>query len=80
MDEHKPMPVHGYTTQKQDRIDAVNVNKDLEEVVLKRLDELKANPDVDQRWLAIGRTGIEKSFMAINRAIFQPQRATPKDE
>ena len=27
-----------------------------------------------KRWLAIGRTHIEQGFMAINRAIFRPDR------
>jgi hypothetical protein len=36
--------------------------------------------NVDQRWLAIGRTHIEEAFMAINRAVFQPQRVKlPED-
>ena len=39
-----------------------------------QLDELSVNPDVDQRWLAIGRTNIEMGWMAINRAIFKPDR------
>jgi hypothetical protein len=30
--------------------------------------------EVDQRWLAIGRTHIEQGFMAINRSIFRPER------
>lgn len=40
-----------------------------EEVVLRLLDELAKLDDVDKRWLATGRTEIEKGFMAVNRAI-----------
>jgi hypothetical protein len=72
--EHKPLPVAGYTTQSDDKVLTVNENKQLEETVLKRLDALASNPDVDQRWLAIGRTHIEQAFMAVNRAVFKPQR------
>ena len=28
----------------------------------------------DQRWLAIARTHTQEAFMALNRAVFQPQR------
>jgi hypothetical protein len=68
------MPVAGYTAQSDDIIKTVNENKQLEETVLKQLDALKARTDVDQRWLAIGRTHVEEAFMAINRALFKPQR------
>jgi len=68
------MPVAGYTAQSDDIIKTVNENKQLEETVLKQLDALKARADVDQRWLAIGRTHVEEAFMAINRALFKPQR------
>lgn len=74
MVDHQPMPVAGYTSQSDDIIKTVNENKQLEETVLKQLDALKARADVDQRWLAIGRTHIEEAFMAINRALFKPQR------
>ena len=74
MTDHKPLPVSGYTNQSDAKVAAVNENKQLEETVLKRLDALKADPDIDQRWLAIGRTHVEEAFMAINRAVFKPQR------
>jgi hypothetical protein len=35
----------------------------------------------DQRWLAIARTHFQEGFMALNRAVFQPQRIKlPEDE
>jgi hypothetical protein len=66
--------VKGYTDQPTSKVDLVNRNKVLEEKVLRVLDELKLTYDVDLRWLATGRTEIEKGFMAVNRAIFQPKR------
>ena len=74
MTDYTPLPVAGYTTQSADKVGEVNINKQLEETALKRLDDLKADASIDQRWLAIGRTHIEEAFMAINRAIFKPQR------
>lgn len=71
---HEPLPVAGYQPQSADNIELVNVNKQLEEVILLRLDLLAALPETDKRWLATGRTQIEQGFMAINRAIFKPGR------
>lgn len=75
-----PLPVAGYRPQSLGAIEAVNANKLSEEVILRPLDELRDNPDIDQRWLALGRTHIEQGFMAINRAIFKPARVSlPED-
>ncbi len=74
MTNHNGLPVSGYTSQSNAAVEQVNSHKVLEERVLRVLDELKARPDVDQRWLAIGRTSIEQGFMAVNRAVFKPGR------
>jgi hypothetical protein len=83
---HAGLPVAGYKPQNTAAVDLVNVNKRLEEAVLRALDDLAtmkgpaASNDkpsevaVDQRWLAIGRTSIENGFMAVNRAVFKPGR------
>jgi len=72
---HKGLPVAGYKDQSDLSVAMVNTNKCMEEEILRRLDTLAA-PEwhVDRRWLAIGRTAIEQGFMALNRAIFQPER------
>lgn len=72
--------IKGYTEQSPAKLAVVNVNKIVEENVLRVLDELKDRADVDQRWLQIGRTQIEQGFMSVNRAVMQPQRiALPED-
>lgn len=68
------LPVAGYRAQSDDNVAVVNVNKEIEERVLRILGDLKARPGIDGRWLAIGRTHIEQGFMAVNRAVFQPGR------
>jgi hypothetical protein len=77
MSKHEGLPVHGYRPQTQQAVNRVNNSKEIEEMVLKFLDELaKAGPtDIDGRWLAIGRTHIEQGFMAVNRSVFRPERA-----
>ncbi|MGU3659232.1 Acb2/Tad1 domain-containing protein [Methylobacterium fujisawaense] len=72
--KHDGLPVSGYVSQTEDRVTLVNQNKALEEQVLRQLDKLAADNKIDGRWLAIGRTGIENAFMAINRAVFKPTR------
>jgi hypothetical protein len=82
----KPLPVAGYTTQGQLALLMVNTNKELEEKVLRRLDELQAAVDrfdasIDAAMLAAGRSRIIEAFMWVNRAIFQPTRVRlPEDE
>ena len=75
MTDHQALPVSGYKPQSQERVDLVNANKAIEEQTLRILDGLAARTDIDKRWLAIGRTHLEQAFMAINRAVFQPERA-----
>lgn len=78
--KHDGLPVSGYRPQSQEAVDLVNGFKNHEERLLRVLDDLKADPEIDQRWLAIGRTQLEQAFMAINRSVFQPARfRTPDD-
>ena len=78
--KHDGLPVSGYRQQPQWAVDVVNGNKAIEEGALRILDSLAENPDVDKRWLAIGRTQLEQAFMAINRSIFKPARVIlPED-
>jgi hypothetical protein len=74
MTEHAGLPVAGYLPQSNDKVELVNTNKRLEEQCLRALDHLATLPDTDKRWLAVGRTGIEQAWMAVNRSVFRPAR------
>lgn len=74
MTDHKPLPVAGYTAQIDENVQMVNLNKQDEELILRSIDLYAMNADVDKRWLSIAKTHIEQGFMAMNRAIFRPQR------
>lgn len=76
----KGLPVSGYRDQSANSVEAVNANKETEERLLQVMDILADNPEVDKRWLSIGRTHIEQGFMAINRSIFRPDRVSLPDE
>lgn len=81
MSEHSGLLVAGYRPQSNIKVGLVNKNKEIEERVLRILDDLRNDSSLDQRWLAIGRTHIEQGFMAVNRAVFQPARvALPDDD
>jgi hypothetical protein len=78
--KHEGLPVPGYKPQGDEAVRLVSGNKEIEEGVLRVLDLLAARPDIDKRWLAVGRTQIEQGFMAVNRAVFQPGRVRlPED-
>lgn len=78
--QHDGLPVAGYRPQPTEAVDLVNRNKEIEERLLRVLDDLKAGGFCDARWLAAGRTDIEKGFMAVNRSVFRPGRvALPED-
>ena len=74
MDENRGLPVKGYQPQSDAAVSLVNANKIAEETFLRQMDEMKGDDEIDQRWLAIARTHIEQGFMALNRAIFRPER------
>ena len=82
-DRNQGLPVKGYKPQSDAAIELVNQNKVTEEKLLRQIDYLMQHSRAehleehwlaDRRWLAIARTHIEQGFMALNRAIFRPQR------
>lgn len=74
------LPVHGYTDQPSDKIALVNQNKETEERLLRLIDRLQTNGNSDARWLAIAKTDVQRAFMSLNRAIFQPERVALPDD
>lgn len=74
MTDHKGLPVAGYVNQSDDKIAVVNVNKQLEERVLRQFEAMKGDGRFDQRMIAIAFTGVQEAFMWANRAVFQPTR------
>ena len=82
MSEHQGLPVAGYRPQSTEALALVNRFKEAEERILREIDQLRLPGPVsaDGRWLAMARTHIEQGFMALNRAVFQPERVRlPED-
>lgn len=75
---HQPLPVAGYTAQSSQKVALVNQNKQMEEKLLQHMDRMAAaaaeTGEFDTRWLTVARTHVEQGFMALNRAIFKPNR------
>ena len=79
--KYEGLPVPGYVAQAQANVTKVNSNKFEEEAILRRFDEMKEDPTIDQRWLAIARSHFEQGYMALNRSIFRPTRIRlPEDD
>ena len=78
--DNEGLPVTGYKPQSDEAVELVNQNKVTEEMLLRLMDDMKGSDAIDQRWLAIARTQIEQGFMALNRAIFRPQRVDLDDD
>jgi hypothetical protein len=91
--QHPALPVAGYTPKSDDEIALVNEGKQLEERVLRYIEKveyrLRGHMDGpgqesirtgDARFLAIGKTDIQKGFMMVYRSVFNPGRARlPED-
>lgn len=80
-DGFKAPPIAGYTDQTEANKKLVNLNKEVEEKLLRVLDTYMTMDAIDKRWTAIAKTHLEQGFMAMNRAVFKPQRISlPEDQ
>lgn len=71
MAENQHRLIKGYRELDQEEIDLLNEGKALGEPLEAFVGKLRANPDVDQRWVSIGQTRLQEGLMALNRAIAQ---------
>ena len=68
--QHKQ--IKGYRDLSQHEIDLMNRVKNEAAAVGILFDGLEGAEGIDQRWLAIAKTDIQKGFMALVRSIAQP--------
>lgn len=64
--------IQGYRELGETEIEWMNEVKDYGESLKVLLDTLAQRPDIDQRWLAIARTDLQKGIMALVRSIAKP--------
>jgi hypothetical protein len=77
---HTGLPVSGYQPQSTANVDRVNANKQIEERLLRVIDDMRKDTRYDQRFISIAMTHFQEGFMSLNRAVFQPGRISlPED-
>ena len=72
MDNQHKM-IKGYRDLSQEEIDLMNKAKQLAEQVGLLVEEIINNESTDKRWANIGKTDLQKGFMALVRAVAQPE-------
>ena len=69
-DQHEK--IKGYRDLSQQEFDLMNEGKALAEQVGLYIDKLQALDSTDKRWVATGKTDLQKGFMSAIRSIAQP--------
>jgi len=64
--------IKGYRDLSPEEVAAMNAVKQKAEEVGAIIEELQQNSNMDQRWVAIAKTDLQKGFMAAIRSIAQP--------
>lgn len=64
--------IKGYRDLTESDIALMNEVKSLSIEVGKLIEKLKADKSLDQRWISLGRTDLQKGFMETIRGIAQP--------
>ena len=63
----------GYRELNADEIALMNEIKETGIDLGSLVSELEGNPDIDQRWIAIGKTHLQQGLMALTRAVAKPE-------
>ncbi|MFP3638133.1 hypothetical protein [Paraburkholderia sp. SIMBA_054] len=70
--ENQHRSIKGYRDLTPEEISSMNTIKDMAENIRVELEALESLPEVDKRWLAIGKTNLQQGFMAVIRSIAKP--------
>lgn len=70
--ENQHREIKGYRELNETEIAAMNEVKLKGAELGELVDKLKANKDLDQRWVSIGATALQQGLMALTRAIAKP--------
>lgn len=65
--------ISGYRELTQEEIDTMNQVKNVGKLVGGLVDDLRKDEQLDQRWVSIGATDLQKGLMALTRAIAKPE-------
>lgn len=64
--------IKGYRELSQEEVDLMNSIKNIGITFQDLFDELQANPDIDKRWLEIGRDKLQVGLMCLTRSVAKP--------
>ena len=70
--ENQHRKIKGYRELSQEEIDLMNMIKEQGIDMGSLITSLKANDELDQRWVAIGATHLQQGLMALTRAVAKP--------
>jgi hypothetical protein len=70
--ENQHRSIKGYRELSESEISLMNEVKQLGEELGGLIATLKQMPEIDQRWVSIGQTDLQKGIMALVRSIAQP--------
>ena len=70
--ENQHRQIKGYRELSQDEIDAMNAVKSLGVEIGNQISALQVDGNIDQRWVAIGKTHLQQGLMALTRAVAKP--------
>lgn len=64
--------ISGYRELSEEEIALMNEAKELAEKCSELTDKILQTPNIDGRWLSIGKTDLQKGFMGVVRSIARP--------
>jgi hypothetical protein len=70
--ENQHQHIKGYRDLAAEEIALMNDAKGKAEDIGKLIEVLRGTPGIDQRWLSIAQTDLQKGFMALVRSIARP--------
>ena len=70
--ENQHRLIKGYRELTQDEIDQMNAVKAIGKSLGELIAQMRAMPNLDQRWVSIGATDLQTGLMALTRAVAQP--------
>ena len=70
--DNQHQQIKGYRDLSQEEIDLMNAIKSQGVALGILVEQLSKVPNIDLRWLAIGKTDLQTGLMAITRAVAQP--------
>jgi hypothetical protein len=70
--ENQHRKIEGYRELNEEEIALMNMIKSTGKAIQVIISQLQDTKDIDQRWVSIGQTELQKGLMALTRAVARP--------